>query len=145
MRTKSWTGYLCQMSIFLKRKCHHFHLGKCLHKCPHFSHSIIYLHLFTPAKKQIKQKRRDKSKGEKMWMLDALSQFKSCFCLPKHISEDIQVSFTQLHWLLCPLKMSPWCLLHTECKRNQMWFSENRLFSVIMFHFPLFLWNIILV
>ena len=68
-------------------------------------------------------------------MLDAPSQFESCFCLPKHISEDIQVSFTQLHWFLCPLKTSPWCVLCMACKRNQMWVSENRLFSFVFLEY----------
>lgn len=46
------------------------------------------------------------------------------------------------HWTLQAFmsdrSISLCCVLHIEHKRNQMWHCENRMFSLSMFHIPLF-------
>ena len=72
-----------------------------------------------------------------MWMLDAPLQLESCFCLPKHISEDIQVSFTQLHWLLCPTKnvSMVYAAYQVQKKPNVIVFSDYVSLSFISWEY----------
>lgn len=66
----------------------------------------------------------------------------SCFCLPEHVSEDVQVPLAQLHSVLCPLEnVSMLCAIETKCGI----LKKKTLFSVIKFHSPLFLTYTILV
>lgn len=86
-----------------------------------------------------KWQRIDQSREKKIWILDAHSKFELCFCLPKHIPEYIQLSFTQLHWLLCALKMSPWCMLHTSAKETKCGFLKTDCFQWLCFTFLCFI------
>lgn len=68
--TKSWTGYLCQMNILLKRKCHRFCLGRCMSSFFSQHHLFALVHTCQEEDKT-EDKGKIKVKREKCecWML----------------------------------------------------------------------------
>lgn len=135
----SKTGTCCSCQINAVKHAITFILPKV---CPHFSPTIIDLYSRLQ-KKWMKERRTKgvinlKKKISDCWILLCSLSPAFVFSSKEHLWRPPGLFHWTLQAFMSDRSISLCCVLHIEHKRNQMWHCENRMFSLSMFHIPLF-------